>query len=100
MKNLVGKKITKKIKVMGENVEIRQLSVSQVKDVQKLIKESQDSKSDDSQMNLLHDVIRIGVVDAEDMTAEDFDSLPLAELNNVVNSILEFSGLGAPNSGN
>lgn len=100
MKNLVNKKLTKKVEFMGEEVEIRKLSISEIREIQKLVEKSSKSKSEDAQLKLLKDVIRVAVVDAQELTDEDFDSFPLAELNELTNEALSYSGLTNPEVGN
>ncbi|MDB2598900.1 hypothetical protein N9Y08_06100 [Paracoccaceae bacterium] len=101
MKHLVGKVISKKVSFMGDEVEIRKLSVAEVFKVQAMVKTSTKSKSEDAQISLLRDVIRLAVVGADELTDEDFNSFPIAELNDVSNHILNYSGLGeAQASGN
>jgi len=102
MKHLVGKVITKKVPFMGDEVEIRKLSVAEVLKVQDMVKKTTKSKSEDSQLGLLRDVIRLAVVGANELTDENFNTFPIAELNEVSNTVLEYSGLagGAEEAGN
>lgn len=100
MKHLVGKSITKTVDFMGENVEIKKLSVSEVLSVQSLVKKSEKAKSEQAQISLLKDVIRIAVIDADGLTDEDFNTFPLGELTELSEKIMEYSGLGAPAVGN
>lgn len=94
MKHLVGKKITKKFPFMGDEVEVRQLSVKEVFTVQDIIKKSQKSKANESnQAELLRNIIKIAVVGAEELTDEEFDGFPIAALNELSENILQFSGL-------
>jgi hypothetical protein len=94
MKHLVGKVITKKVPFMEDEVEIRKLSVNEVFQVQKLVTKSSKSKSEDAQLGLLRDVIRMSVVDAADLTDEDYNTFPIAELSLLTEAVLEFSGIG------
>lgn len=100
MKHLVGKQITESVEFLGDTVEVKKLSVSEVMGIQRLFNKSQKSKAEDSQIQLLRDVIRIAVVDAEELTDEDFDSFPLGELNKLSEDILRISGLSGPEVGN
>lgn len=100
MKHLVGKVITKKVDFMADKVEIRKMSVAEVMSVQELVKIAAKTKGDDSQIGLLRDVIRISVVGAEELSDEDFNTFPIAELNDLSNAILNFSGLGDTKEGN
>lgn len=101
MKNLVGKAVTKKVPFCNDEVEIRKLSVSEVLKVQELVKKNAKSKSEGSELDLIRDLLRLSVVGAESMTNEEFDTFPLAELSELSNSILKYSGLGAQeDSGN
>lgn len=100
IKALVGKKLTKKVEFMGNEVDVRKLSVSEIMKIQELVKKAQKSKNDDSQLSLLKDVIRVAVVGADELSDEDFDTFPLSELNALTNAALEYSGLTDPTAGN
>lgn len=94
MKHLVGKVITKKVPFMGDEVEIRKLSVNEVFKVQELVKKSTKSKSEEDQISLLRDVIRLAVVGADEVTDDEFNTFPIGELSDVTDNILKFSGIG------
>jgi hypothetical protein len=100
MKHLVGKNILKTVDFMGESVEIKKLSVSEVLKVQDLVRKSEKSKANDAQIDLLKSVIKIAVVGADQLTDEDFNTFPLGELNVLSESIMAYSGLGAQSEGN
>lgn len=100
MKHLVGKKVTKKVDFMGDQVEVARLSVKEVMEVQKLVKASQKDKSEGAQIGLLRDVIRVAVVGASELTDEDFDTFPIAELTELVETVLVYSGLQDQTAGN
>jgi hypothetical protein len=100
MKHLVGKVLTKKVPFMGDEVEIRKMSVSEVMQIQSLTKSATKSKDETAQLSLLQEVIKIAVIDANELSKEDFDSFPLGELNDLSNSILEYSGLSGGSEGN
>jgi len=98
MKHLVGKQIIEKVPFMGDEVEIRKLSVTEVMKVQELVKKSSKSKAEDSELSLLRDVIRLAVIGADELSDEDFNTFPIGELSDVSNHILRFSGLGGDSS--
>jgi hypothetical protein len=62
-------------------------------EVQGIVKKSQSAKDENSQIGLLRDVIRIAVIGAEEINDEDFDNFPIAELTELVDEILRYSGL-------
>ena len=95
MKHLVGKEITTKVPFMGDEVEVRKLTVGQILELQKLIDKSAKDKSDTAQLKLLRDVVRLAVVGADELSDEDFDTFPIAELNSLSEAVLNTSGLGA-----
>jgi len=95
MKHLVGKNMTKKIEFMGDEVEIRMLSVAQVYKLQELVKRTSKSKSEEDGLKSLFDVVRLAVVDADTLTDDDMKTFPIAELNKLSEQILEVSGLGS-----
>lgn len=98
MKHLVNKVMTQKVAFMGDKVEVRKLSVGSVKEIQKFVEES--GKSEDGQIQLLRDVIRLSVVGAEEITDEEFNNFPLGELTKLSEEIMKVSGLGDNSAGN
>jgi hypothetical protein len=94
MKHLVGKTITEKVPFMGDEVEVKKMTVGEILDMQKLINSAAKSKKEDAQIGLLRDIIRVAVIDAADITDEEFNSFPISELNSLSEKILELSGIG------
>jgi hypothetical protein len=92
IKSLVGKKITKKSKFMGETVLINKLTLNEVERIQEQAKTAGDN--DALGFELLKTVIRISAEDGADLTDEDFAQLPLDEVTTLSNDIMEFSGMG------
>lgn len=100
MKHLVGKVITKKVPFMGDEVEIKKLSVNEVFKVQELVKKSTKSKDEQDQIALLRDVMRLAVIGANDLSDDDFNTFPIADLSEITESVLSFSGIGNTDQGN
>jgi hypothetical protein len=94
MKHLVGQTVTEKVPFMGDEVEVKKLTVGQVMDLQKVITKAEKSKSEDAQLKLLCDIIKIAVVGAEELTDEDFNTFPITELTTLSEHIMRLSGLG------
>jgi len=94
MKHLVGKSLTEKVPFMGDEVEVKKLTVGQVLALQKVINLAADSKDDSAQLRLLCDIIKIAVVGAEKLTDEDFNTFPVSELTVLSEHIMRLSGLG------
>ena len=90
MKHLVGKAQTKKVEFMGDEVEIKKLSVAQVMELQEIIKKATKSKD---QMAVLRDTLRLAVVGAEDMSNEEFDTFSPVDLNKLAEEVLAYCGL-------
>jgi hypothetical protein len=91
IKGLVGRKMSKTVKFMGEDVKISKLSVAEVLDVQEKAKriEGNDAES----FNVLKTVIRSSVEGAKDLADEDFDGFALDELSKLSQEIMKFSGI-------
>jgi len=98
MKHLANKVLSEKVPFMGDEVEIRKLTVQEVRKVQELVSDNLKPKKgqskDEAGLGLMRGILRIAVVGAEEMTDEDFDSFPLVELNELSNQVLRISGLG------
>jgi hypothetical protein len=92
IKSLVGRKMTKNVKFMGEDVKISKLSVSEVMEIQERAKVLEKDEAEG--FNILKTVIRASVEGANDLSDQDFDNFPLDELSKLSNSIMEFSGIG------
>jgi len=94
MKHLVGKLLTEKVPFMGDEVEVKKLTVGQVLDLQKVINAAASNEDESAQLRLLCDIIKIAVVGAEELTDEDFDTFPITELTVLSEHIMRLSGLG------
>jgi hypothetical protein len=92
IKDLVGKKIAKKVKFMGTDVEINKLTVAQVEEVQGIAKELEANP--ERGVDVLKTVIRMSAVGGAELSDEDFAGFPMDELSNLSNAIMEHSGLG------
>jgi len=96
MKALVGKKMSKNVKFMGEDVKISKLSVAEVMDIQEKAQAlNEDNASATAGFDILTTVIRSAVEGAAELTDEDFQSFPMEELSTLSNNIMSFSGMGA-----
>mgnify|MGYP001126186003 CR=1 FL=1 len=94
MKHLIGKEITQKVDFMGEQVEVRKLSVREVLEVQKSINKLSKNKDETAQISIIRELLRKTVKDAGEMTDEEFDAFPLGELSDLVEKSMSFSGMG------
>jgi hypothetical protein len=92
IKALVGRKMTKSVKFMGEDVKISKLSVLEVMEIQDRAKAIE--KDETEGFNILKTVIRASVENAKDLSDQDFDNFPLDELSKLSNEIMKFSGIG------
>ena len=93
IKGLIGKKMTKKVKFMGEDVVISKLSVAEVMDIQKQAKILESDES--AGFGVLQTVLRSAVEGADDISDEDFQMFPMDELSKLSAEIMKFSGVGA-----
>lgn len=89
--SLVGKKMTKPVKFMGEEVKISKLSVQQILDVQVAAK---NAEADEAKgFEILKTIIRASVDGASEISDEDFSGFPMDELSKLSNDIMVFSGI-------
>lgn len=97
IKNLVGKRMTKDVKFLNENIQISKLTVAEVLEIQAEAKDAQSQENPDDAMglSLLKKVIRLSVKDASELTDEDFRSFPMDELTKLSQEIMKFSGMVA-----
>lgn len=92
IKTLAGKKMTKPVKFMGEDVKISKLSVAEVMEIQELAKKIEGNETEG--FSVLKLVIRSAVEDGENLSDEEFSSFPMDELSTLSNTIMKFSGIG------
>lgn len=88
-----GLKATKKVKFIGLDLEIHKLSVNEVYKVQALIKAAQENPTEDSNMDVLVNVVKLGADELAGMDDNDIKDFSMDELSQLSNSILEYSGL-------
>ena len=92
IKGLVGRKMTKTVKFMGEDVKISKLSVAEVLEIQERAKALEKDEAEG--FNILKTVIRASVENAKDLSDQDFNNFPLDELSKLSSEIMKFSGIG------
>lgn len=102
MKHLVGlKQKTVKVPFMEtETVEVKKLTVTQVKEFQSSLTSAKTNDEEDTGLKIQREVIRMAVVGAEGLTDEELDSFPLDDLSKLVQKILEFAGIRNNEEGN
>jgi hypothetical protein len=95
MKHLVGKaQKTVKVPFMdGETVEVKKLTVAQVKEFQEVLGKIKEEESTEGGLEIQRKVIRMAVVGAEELTDEELDSFPLDEVIKLSQKILELAGV-------
>jgi hypothetical protein len=90
---LRGKRVTKTVKFLNEDVQVRKLTVSEVKEIQELAK-TVEGQEDNDGLDILQKVISLSVVGGEELTADDFAAWPMDELSTLSNTIMKYSGFG------
>lgn len=97
LKGFVGKRMSKNVKFMGEDIKISKLSVAEVIAIQEAAKEIE--KDDASGFEVLKKVIESAVDGGKDLTDEDFKNFPMDELSKLSSEIMKFSGIGEEQKG-
>jgi len=93
MKKFVGQVQTKTAPFMDGEVEIKVLTVGQAKRIEEETKAMQKLPTEEQdQLALLRSVIRMSVVDAEDLTDDEIDSFPVAELTKLSEAVMGMTG--------
>jgi len=92
IKGLVGRKMEKTVKFMGQDLKINKLLVSEVLDIQQKAKNIE--KEDTDGLEILKTVIRAAAEGGKDLTDEDFNGFPIDELSKLSEAIMQHSGLG------
>jgi len=100
MKHLVGKAITEKVPFMGDEVEVKKLTVGEILALQKVIAKVGNSEDAAKQIGLLREIIKVAVLGADELSDEDFDTFPIEELNKLSTAVMNTSGLGGGIEGN
>ena len=92
IKGLVGRKMTKKVKFMGEDVTISKLSVAEVLEIQEEAKKLEGTE--EGGFGVLKTVIKSAVEGGADLSDADFEGFPMDELSKLSTEIMKFSGIG------
>ena len=93
MKHIKIVDVTKTVKFMDQDLDIKQLTVKGVKELQKALDTKTDTTLD--AIKTLAIIFKATVIGAQDMTEEEFEAFPIEPLTKLSNDILEFNGLGA-----
>jgi len=94
MKHLVNKVMLEKVDFMGDTVDVKKLTVSDILEIQKTSEKLAKSKSPD-EMALIREVIKRAVIGADEISNEEFETFPLSELTDLSNNIMRLSGLNS-----
>lgn len=86
------KRAVKKVKFIGEDLDIVKLSVSQVMEIQALAKTVKEG-DEASNIDLLLKVVRSGTPEFVEFENDEFMELPMDELASLSNAIMKHSGL-------
>lgn len=97
MKSFVGKRMGKIVKFMGEDLKINKLTVDEVLAIQEKAKNIEGNEQEG--FAVLKLVIKSAAEDADDLSDEDFNALPMDELSKLSNEIMKYSGLGGGDAG-
>jgi hypothetical protein len=101
MRDLIGKKLSKKVKFMDSDIIICKLSVSEVMAIQEQarVTETSENKDENQGFQVLKLVIRSSAEGAAEITDEEFDKFPMDELSKLSNEIMKYSGIGGQTEG-
>lgn len=84
---------TKEVDFLDQKVEIKQLTVRQIKQLQKDLDKNSKLKVDS--LDTLAMIFKAAVIGAEEMKPSEFEDYPLPALTELSKEILDFNGIGA-----
>lgn len=92
MKNLKAKVVTKEYDLDGDVVEIRKMKMKQIKAIQSAVA-AIDKDDEEFQILSVYEILRQGVIGAEDMTTEDFEEFNPKDLVELSAEIMIYAGV-------
>lgn len=92
LKQLVGTKMQKVVKFMGNDVKISKLTVMEVQEIQEASKTLKEDSEEG--LDILYKIIRSTVEGGHELSDSDFAQLPMDELSKLSGEIMKFSGIG------
>jgi hypothetical protein len=92
MKKIKSKVTSKETTLDGEKVKIIKLTMKRLKAIQREIRELKE-EDEDYQMKSIHITLRNSVVDAEDMTDEDFEEFNPGDLAKLASEVMTYAGV-------
>jgi len=105
IKGLVGKKMQKKVKFMGEDITIYKLKFSEIMEIQEMVRSAEKDDKEDSSaeqemgLDVLRKVIRSSVEGGGELDDSDFQEFPMDELTKLSSDIMKFSGVDSQQQG-
>jgi len=85
----IQNKQTKSVPFSGEEIEIRKLSLKEMRHVQELAKDT-STEDEASMYEMLRKIISLGI--GEDFPQDVMEEISLGDLNELSNAIMEYSG--------
>jgi len=89
---LLGKRMSKRVKFLDQDITIFKLTVAEVKDIQEKAKLLETD--DEAGLDILRTVIRSAVEGGSALEDDHFEAWPMDELSKLSNAIMKFSGIG------
>jgi hypothetical protein len=89
----IGRKSEKIVPFLDSEISIKKLSINQVVRVQSLTKEMEDSRDALGGIKILLLVLREGAPELSELSDEEIQDFPMADLAGLSNEIMVFSGL-------
>lgn len=88
-------KVTKKIKFLGQDIEINKLDVAGVLEIQELARAiDKENPSDKDNLKILLRFVRLGVEEFAELSDDELFKFPMEDLSNLSTEISKYSGLG------
>lgn len=89
----IGSTAKKKLTFLGQELEIAKLNINQVLEIQALTREAEASGDNNSGIKVISAVVRAGAADLRELTQTELQELPMDDLSELSNAIMDFSNL-------
>ena len=92
LRELINKRQTRTVNFMGAKIEINKLTLAECTEVQAMAQKV-SPENPEAGLDLIREIVRIGVPAAGDFTDEDFTNFPMDDLTKLSDEVLKYAGM-------
>ena len=92
LRELINKRQLKQVNFMGSKIEVNKLTLAECTEIQTFAQKV-NAENPEAGLELIREIVRVGVPAASDFTDEDFSAFPMDDLTKLSDEVLKYAGM-------